>query len=312
MQDDATLNITLSPVDRIERIRAALVPQPQTIAIPAIEYLVCRGDVAFKDDGATMEVPIFSLSTREDLQIWRYVSEDGKKTVEVAPSVYGRATQHDKDVLIYCTSHLVAAFNRGETPGKTVRFTVYDFLKTTRRNTRGDDYKRFEITLDRMKGTQIKSTIKTSRERRIRGFGLIDSWGIIEKSPTDGRMIAVEVTVSDWTYDAIYARDVLTLNPSYFDLRKPLERRLYEIARKHVGRQGMWEIGLEALRRKCGSTQKVLRRFKHDLEEIIEADTLPDYRFMLHGNDKVVFYSRDADEVSRRLLAQKRGTPGCG
>jgi len=48
-----------------------------------------------------MEAPVFTLATKEDLKVWRWESEDGTKSVEVAPSVYGRASMHDKDVLIY-------------------------------------------------------------------------------------------------------------------------------------------------------------------------------------------------------------------
>ena len=34
-------------------------------------------------------------------------------TVEVAPSVKGRATIHDKDILIYCVSQLMSGGERG-------------------------------------------------------------------------------------------------------------------------------------------------------------------------------------------------------
>ncbi len=37
--------------------------------------------------------------------------------------------------------------------------------------------------------------------------------------------------------EAIKAHEVLTLPPDYFRLRKPTERRIYEIARKHCGKQ---------------------------------------------------------------------------
>lgn len=117
MQDESSRNTNFSLVDRVKHIRAA--HAPQSIAIPAFEHLVCRGGVSFKDDGTTMEVPVFSLATKEDLQVWRYVSEDGKKAVEVAPSIYGRATQHDKDVLIYrslCSRPFWRSLNVGPMP----------------------------------------------------------------------------------------------------------------------------------------------------------------------------------------------------
>jgi plasmid replication initiation protein len=238
-------------------------------------------DYAMKDDQATMEAPVFSLATKTDKKLWRWTSSDGKKTVEVAPGFYGRATQHDKDVLIYCTSQLVASLNAGKRPPRVVRFTAYDFFVATNRNTRRDDYERLRDTLNRLAGTQITTNIVTGKSREAKGFGVIDSWKVVQKSPDDTRMVAIEVKLSDWLFQAIESKEVLTINRDYFALRKPVERRLYEIARKHVGLQPFWEIGIEALRDKCGSTVARLRQFRGDLEEIIEGDTLPDYRLTL-------------------------------
>ena len=114
-------------------------------------------------------------------------------------------------------------------------------------------------------------------------------------------MIAVEVTLSDWLFNAIQANEVLTIHPDYFRLRKPLERRLYEIARKHVGKQGVWKIGLSALHGKSGSTD-VLRNFKVKLKEIIEANTIPEYRYQLGADDLVTIYDRDPKAVVKALI----------
>lgn len=262
-------------------------------------------DYAMKDDQATMEAPVFSLSTREDKKLWRWTSSDGKKTVDVAPGFYGRATQHDKDLVIYCTSQLIAALNAGKKPPRVVRFTAYDFLVATNRPTGGVGYERMREALNRLAGTQITTNIVTGKSRSAKGFGIIDSWDVVEKSPTDDRMVAVEVKLSDWLFNAINAKEVLTINRDYFRLRKPLERRLYEIARKHVGQQGLWEIGIEALRDKCGSTVARLRQFRGELEKIIEADTLPDYRLTLADDGKARFYTRDVQQLAKRILKGK-------
>jgi plasmid replication initiation protein len=231
--------------------------------------------------------------------LWRWTSSDGKKTVEVAPGFYGRATQHDKDVLIFCTSQLVQSINAGKPAPRVVRFTAYDFLIATKRGTSGGDYERLRDALNRLAGTQITTNIVTGRHRLAKGFGIIDSWDVIEKKPGDSRMVAVEIKLSDWLFNAINAREVLTINPAYFELRKPLERRLYEVARKHVGKQGYWEISIEALRDKCGSTVARLRQFRSELEKIIESDTLPDYRMSLTNDGKARFYTRDVRRLAK-------------
>ncbi len=181
-------------------------------------FLADLFDYALKDDGASMEAPIFTLSTKPDLSIWQWTSKDGNKSVKVAPSVLGRATQHDKDVLIYVISQLTEALNRerDDARNRTVRFTVYDFLVTTNRRTDGESYKRLHEAFERLAGTRISTDIKTGGQRIREGFGIIDRWKIIEKTPTDERMIAVEITLSEWLYNAVSAFEVLTIHSDYF------------------------------------------------------------------------------------------------
>jgi hypothetical protein len=72
------------------------------------DFFVCDiFDAAPKGDMASMEHPIFSISTKPDRRIRRY--ENGPNFVEITPSVKGLATVHDRDVLIYCISQCIAA-----------------------------------------------------------------------------------------------------------------------------------------------------------------------------------------------------------
>lgn len=257
-------------------------------------------DYALKDDNASMEAPIFSLATKPDKDEWHWESKDGTRQLQVIPSVRGRATQMDKDVLIYIISQLTEGLNRerSDTENRRIRFTVYDYLVSTNKLTGGSQYARLEEALDRMAGTRIKTNIQTGGTHIKQNFGIIERYQIVEKAPDDERMIALEVELSEWTYNAVKSREVLTINPDYFRLRKPLERRLYEIARKHCGHQTTWAIDLELLQAKTGS-KCALREFRRMLREIIDADILPDYRILLSKTDKVTFYA----ESQARLLA---------
>lgn len=264
------------------------------------DFFLCdMFDYALKDDGASMEAPIFTLATKPDLSIWRWTSKDGNRSVIVTPSVQGRATQFDKDVLIYIVSQMTEALNRKreDAENRTVRFTVYDYLCATNKAIGGFEYRRLENALERLTGTRIKTDIRTGGERVKNGFGILETWTIVEKSPTNERMIAVEVTLSKWLFNAVHAHEVLTIHRDYFRLRKPLERRLYELARKHCGHQTMWSIGLELLQDKAGS-KCTLREFRRMVREVIEADTLPDYRMLLNDDDKVVFYVKNPRRLS--------------
>ena len=263
-------------------------------------FLADLFDYALKDDGASMEAPIFTLATKPDLSIWEWKSRDGNKSVRVMPSVLGRATQHDKDVLIYLVSQMTEGLNRGRDDAKnrTVRFTVYDYLVTTNRGVGGDDYRRLQESFDRLAGTRIKTDIRTGGQRVTDNFGILERVRIVEKSLGDERMIAVDVTLSEWLYNAVQAYEILSIHPDYFRLRKPMARRLYELARKHCGHQAQWKIGLKLLQAKTGSKSN-LKEFRRAVRAIEADNSLPEYRLVLNDNDTVTFHTRDA----KKLLA---------
>jgi plasmid replication initiation protein len=272
---------------------------------PNRDFFLCDlFDYSLKDDGVSMEAPIFSLSTKVDTSIWQWESKDKERSITVTPSVKGRATQFDKDLLIYVVSQMTEALNRERPDAQTrvVRFRVYDYLVSTNKLTGGKEYQRLQDALERLTGTRIKTNIKTGGVRVKELFGLIESATIVEKAPGDETMIAVEVTLSKWLFNAVQAHEVLTINPDYFRLRKPIERRLYELARKHCGDQGRFVIGVELLQEKCGSTS-TLNEFRRALREVIAADTLPDYKLTIDKEkDQVVISLRDAKKLALSML----------
>lgn len=258
---------------------------------PNLDFFLCDVmDAIPKSDLTSMEHPIFSLATRPDLRIQHY--EHNGNTIDIVPSVKGIATIHDKDILIYCISQLIAKMNEGVTPSKRLHMKAYDLLAMTNRETSGNGYRRLRDTLERLSGTRITTDIRTNGKRIQSGFGLIDSWNIIEKDAETERMVALEVVLSDWLFNAVLGHEVLTLSRDYFRLRKPLERRVYELARKHCGAQQQWAIGLATLRKKCGSKGS-LREFRRMLRTLVEHDHLPDYSVALEPHDKVVFINRN-------------------
>ena len=100
------------------------------------------------------------------------------------------------------------------------------------------------------------------------------------------------MVLSDWVFNAIEAEQVLTLNRDYFRLRKPIERRIYELARKHCGHQKQWSIGLEKLHVKTGS-QSTLKKFRYNMKEVAETNHLPDYTLLFNQEvDRVTFHNR--------------------
>ena len=261
---------------------------------PGVFFVPDLFDVLPKGDLGSMEHPMFSLSTRRDLRILSYAHNGVEITV--TPSVKGLATIHDKDVLIYCISQIMAAINAGRPVARIVRLKAADLMAATGREASGDGYHRLREAFERLAGTRITTNIVTGDVEVTTGFGLIESWQILRHA-RGGRMVSVSVTLSEWLYQALLSKSVLTLSRDYFRLRKPLERRVYELARKHCGRQPEWRVSLQVLHHKSGSASP-RRVFRKMIRDMILADTLPDYRLCEEAGDVIRVVPRGMPEMS--------------
>lgn len=269
---------------------------------PQGELFLCDlNDVALKDDTASMENPIFALATKPDIK--KRIYEHNGNKVTITPSIEGLATIHDKDILIFAISQIMEAKNQGQPYSRNVAFNATDFLRFANRMTNGQAYEGLRKSLSRLAGTIIETDIVTGSERQIEGFGLIDKYRVHHKL-NDGTVTDWGVTLSDWLFNAIEANEVLTLHPDYFRLRKPLERRLYEIVRKHCGTKSEWRISTKLLLKKTGS-QTPLWKFRQLLQPIMVSDHLPDYSVVYEGEDKamLVFTNRRTMPTPKPYLA---------
>lgn len=256
------------------------------------DLFICDvADAVLKDVMQQMEHPFYSLSKKPETQIRRY--EHNGHWLQVTPSVKGLATIYDKDILIYCISQIMHKLNQGQQVSKRVRINSHELLMFTNRGTSGRDYMALAEALERIRGTTISTNIITGDEEQIDTFGLIDSSSIRRKHGLDGRLLWCEITLSDWVFNAIQAKEVLTLHRDYFRLRRPIERRIYEIARKHCGLQEEWPITLELLHKKTGSKSS-LKEFRRAVRHLAKHDHLPDYRVIFDDDaDKIIFVNRD-------------------
>lgn len=251
-------------------------------------------DAVPKGDMASMEHPLFSLSTKPDMKGRHY--SNGNKWLEIKPSDTGLATVHDRDVLIYCISQCMSAYNEGREVSRHLEIDAYRLLEATNRASSGAGNDLLKAALDRLAGTRIKTNINQGDTERTDNFGLIDGYTIISETKHN-RIQKLRITLNDWIFDAIEHNNVLTLNRQYFRLRKPIERRLYELARKHCGKQPKWTIKLENLASKTGSTSSP-KEFKRMVSKVIKDNStnpyMPDYNFELDGDVLVVSPIKEA------------------
>lgn len=269
---------------------------------PVPDFFVCDiFDAVPKSDTASMEFPLFTLSTKPDTNPREY--HRGDRWVKLTPSAYGLATVHDRDVLIYCISQCMAAINQDRRITKKMRIQAYDLLIVTNRKTSGEGYKLLQAALRRLQGTQIETNITTGGIEEWNVFSWIDDAKVI-KNTRDGRMLELEITLSDWLFNALQATggDILTISRDYFRLRKPLERRLYELARKHCGTKNKeWSFKVSSLHERTGSTSTP-REFKRMLNAILDdCDHIPDYSFERMGDTILI---RPKPEFHDRMSGQ--------
>ena len=252
-------------------------------------FILDISDVVPKDDTASMEHPLFSLATKPDMR--HLVYKNGTNKLEIIPSGRGLPTIFDKDILIFCISQLMHKKNRGEKIGKRVRFSARELLVATNRPTNNLGYNRLEQAFQRLRGTTFTTNIETGNRIETRIFGLIDEGGFVRTADERFRLDYCEIVLSDWLMWAIEANEVVSISNDYFRLRRPLERRLYEIGRKHCGGQKKWHIGLAKLQEKTGSNAP-LKKFRLNLRQIIADDHTPFYRMELTEDDLVIFRPR--------------------
>lgn len=256
-------------------------------------FVVDVMDVVPKSDVASMEHPIFSLSTKPARRALNYVN--GNSKIVITPSAHGLPTVHDQDLLIYCISHLVHQKNQGLPITPHLKIRAHDFFVSTNRDTGGRSYEALVGTLQRLHGTVIETNIVSGGATYKRGIHLIEEYEYLRSGnmhEPEKRLEWLCVTLPQWIFKAVEEIDVLTLSRDYFRIRSPLNRRIYAIARKHCGSQLSWRVSIEVLQKKTGSSSEP-KEFARHVRELASANDMPDYALTLEdGGDFVVFHLR--------------------
>lgn len=243
--------------------------------------------LSVKNDIFTMEYPFFALSKKKVVGNFSYKYSNGMY-VEIVSGPYGLPTIFDKDILLFCASVITRKVDDSE-PTQVVRASASKLLKFIKRGTGGDDYRSLEMAFKRLNTTFITTNIKTNGSLLKHGFTLIKEYKILLSK--NQRMEGIEIVLSDWIYNAILARQILTVNPDYFTLTSSIARRIYEIARQKCGvkRGHRITFSFEELHRRSGSFNSI-RDFKFKVKKIINDNIIPDY-YLHVVDDHVVIHN---------------------
>jgi plasmid replication initiation protein len=258
-------------------------------------------DVPIRDQRDTMERPFFSLAKRPRLTPIEYQVGDLWVEVSANPQ-FGMATIWDADILIWASTQITEALDRGRSPARKIRFHPYNLLRSIRRTTGGADYTRLRAALERLTHTAVRTNIRADGKQKFASFHWIESWTeTIDEA--NGEPTGMTLTLPDWLYDGIVKRGgVLTIHEDYFLLTGGIERWLYRVARKHAGSQVTgWSFTMRQLFEKSGSSAR-FSDFALDIREVVRSNQLPEYELSIvrngEGEEIVRFIHRSRLSVS--------------
>jgi plasmid replication initiation protein len=218
----------------------------------------------------------------------------GDLRVLVSPhQQFGMATIWDADILIWASTQITEALDRGLKPNRTIQFHPYNLLRSVRRSTGGADYQRLRAALNRLTHTAVQTNIRTQGTKKSASFHWLDGWTETTDEAT-GESTGMTITIADWLYNGVIERGgVLTIHQDYFLLTGGIERWLYRVVRKHAGVQVTgWHFTMQQLHEKSGSSARP-SDFAMDIREVVKTNCLPEYDVSIGRNadgDECVYF----------------------
>jgi plasmid replication initiation protein len=247
-------------------------------------FVAAFADIPIRDQKDTMERPFFSLAKKPRLTPIEYKVGDVWVEVTANPK-FGMATIWDADILIWASTQITEAVDRGQEPDRSIKFHPHSFLKAVRRGSSGKDYARLRSALDRLTHTAVRTNIRSGDKTKFSSFHWLEGW--TELTNEKGKPLGMTLTLPEWLYQGIVGKGgVLTIHEDYFLLTGGINRWLYRVARKHAGKQEHgWGFTMRQLHEKSGSLAR-LSDFALDVRKVVEQNTLPEYSAYLHKNEE--------------------------
>jgi plasmid replication initiation protein len=290
-------------------VRAKLAPKPQeSVNISMTKRLPPKGDIQpdlfaanfadipIRDQRDTMERPFFSLAKKPRYAPIEYHVGDVWVEVSANPK-FGIATIWDADILIWASTQVTEAMDRGMIPNRTIHFHPHNLLKSIRRPTGGEHYLRLRAALERLTHSAVRTNIRAEGKKKAASFHWLESWTEVTDEHSR-ETTGMTLTLPDWLFQGIVMKGgVLTIHEDYFLLTGGIERWLYRVARKHAGQQETgWQFTMRQLYEKSGSTSR-FSDFAIDVRKVVESNFLPEYTAGIHKNDEgdevISFVKRD-------------------
>ena len=257
-----------------------------------------------------LEHPFFPPVNNPLKKILRY--NHNEVSITVTPSLMGLCPIRDKDILIFAASVLRDMKRNGldMSTKKPLLFRGAQLMRfcnriKSNRYAGGSDYNTLCEQLTRLRMSQVTTNIKTGGRQTSVGFGFIEWWGVTSEKGGYDSTLAIQL--SDWLWRSIASdKELLTISRDYFKL-SPLSRRIYEIARKHVGHGYHFHISAKLLHKKTGSTSSYseFRRMLKDITRVGEYFVIFNTEKKRSGEDLVEFL-RDPELIPLKKKTSRK------
>ncbi|MEL6442480.1 MAG: replication initiator protein A [Cyanobacteria bacterium J06621_8] len=249
--------------------------------------------VSVLNSHALMRYPMFTSISRSQKQQEEpilYYSSDGSVSVEVKGN-YGIPNQADANIFRWAIS--AARQIRTETGAipKEISTTRYHLLKVLGKAISGANYRNLEHTLKVLGGIQMSGNI-FDKNQEFTG-------SLIEFSYTrdaSGEIDRIVMAFGEKFRQHLQKDEsVLTIPGEVLVSNNPLQIRLIEVARCHMGKKLKWEVGLTKLMNLCYEK----RRSKYEFKRAVKKTHLPysvEIRKSTSSKDEVVVFQPTADK----------------
>jgi predicted GIY-YIG superfamily endonuclease len=193
------------------------------------------------------EIPVFALGKRNQ-QVLVWTDNEADESVEVHAGSSGRATVHDKDVLLYLLAQLLNTERAGRprTESRTFCMDVHNYLTCVYKMSGPGAHAKLVESLRRLSETKVVRQIRQTNGYHRSEFGILYSWAVVDCDAA-GVPITMTITVSEWVFDTFRTGRVFRIPYEYFQSRSALLRRVHELA-GHRCRDGKsWTIPIGEL-----------------------------------------------------------------
>src|ERR1700722_14753699 len=159
-------------------------------------FVAAFADIPIRDQKDTMERPFLWFAKKPRLTPIEYQVGDVKVEVTANPK-FGMATIWDADILIWASTQLTEAIDRGLEPKRTLQFHPHNFLKSVRRGSSGKDYTRLRAALDRLTHTAVRTNIRAKGKNKFSSFHWLEGWTELSDEKS-GEPLGMTLTLPDW------------------------------------------------------------------------------------------------------------------